>query len=92
MDSDSDESEVMPSVLFTSPQTEKIDLDKLATSLGCSPIKNPGSRDKEPATKWKASQLNTAVKSKVAKDFGLNESVLDTPEIATPPPLRTVQI
>ena len=88
VDSDSDESEVMPSDLFTSPQTERIDLDKLATSLGCSPVKNPGSRDKEPAAKRKASQLNSAVKSKVAKAFDLDESVLDTPEVSTPPPLK----
>ena len=39
VDSDSDESEAMPSDLFTSPQTERIDLDKLATSLGCNPVK-----------------------------------------------------
>ena len=78
-DSDSDESAVMPSDLFTSPQMERIYLDKLATSLGCSPVKEPGSRDKEPAAKQKASQLNSAVKSKVAKAFDLDESVLDTP-------------
>ena len=83
---DSDESEVMPSDLFTSPQKERIDLDKLATSLGCSPVKNPGSRDKEPAAKRKASQLNSAVKSKVAKAFDQDESVLDTPERSIPPP------
>ena len=88
MDSYSDESEVMPSDLFTSPQMERIDLDKLATSLGCSPVKNPGSCDKEPAVKQKASQLNSSVKSKVAKAFDLNESVLDTPEMSTPPPLK----
>ena len=86
VDSDSGESEVMPSDLFTSPQTERIDLGKLATSLGCSPVKNPGSRDKEPAAKRKASQLNSAVKSKVAKAFDLDESILDTPEMSTPPP------
>ena len=88
VDSDSDESEVMPSDLFTSPQTERIDLDKLATSLGCSPVKNPGSRDKEPAAKRKTSQLNSAVKSKVTKAFDLDESVLDTQEMSTPPPLK----
>ena len=88
MDSDSDESEVMPSDLFTSPQMERIDLDKLATSLGCSPVKNPGSRDKEPAAKWKASQLISAVKSKVAKAFDLDDSILDTPEMTTPQPLK----
>ena len=85
---DSDESEVMPSALFTSPQTERIDLDKLATLLGCSPVKNPGSRDKEPAAKRKASELNSAVKSKVAKAFDLDESVPDSPEMSTPPPLK----
>ena len=88
VDLDSDESDVMPSGLFTSPQTERIDLDKLATSLGCSPVKNPGSRDKEPAAKRKASQLNSAVKSKVAKAFDLDESVLDIPKMSTPPPLK----
>ena len=89
VDSDSDETEVMmPSDLFNSPQTERIDLDKLATSLGCSPVKNPGSRDKEPASKRTASQLNSAVKSKVANAFDWDESVLDTPEMATPSPLK----
>ena len=83
---------MLPSDLFTSPQTERIDLDKLDTSLGCSPVKTPGSRDKEPAAKWKVAQLNSAVKSKVAKAFDLDESVLDTPEMSTPPPLKTVQI
>ena len=88
MVSDSEESEVMPSDLFTSPQMERIDLDKLATSLGCSTVKNPESRDKEPASKQKASQLNSAVKSMVVKAFDLDKSVLDTPEMSTPPPLK----
>ena len=86
VDSDSDGSEVIPSDLFTSPQTERIDLDKLATLLGCIPVKNPGSLDIEPAAKRKASQLNSTVKSKVAKAFDLDESVLDTSEMSTPPP------
>ena len=86
VDSDSDESEVMPSDLFTSPRMERIDLGKLAILLGCSPVMNPGSRDKVPAAKRKVSQLNSAVKRKVAKAFDLDESVLDTPEMSTPPP------
>ena len=60
-------------------------MDKLATSLGCITVKNTGSRDKEPAVKRKTPQLNSAVKSKVAKAFDLDESVLDTPEMSTPP-------
>ena len=88
VDSDSDESEVMPSDLFTSSQTERTDLDKLATSLGCRPVKNPGSRDKEPGAKRKVSKLNSTVKSKVAKAFDLDESVLGTPDMSTPPPLK----
>ena len=43
---------------------------------------------KEPVAKRKASQLNSAVKSKVAKALDQDESVLDTPEMPTPPPVK----